>query len=88
MLIRLKADEGVAFDPEEVRILVAAFDDAWKSVQSSGATFASEQEADVTREILALRIIAMARLGERDQRSLCDDALLHLGRSRLKSSGL
>ena len=78
MLIHLKEDGGVAFDPEVVRILVAAFDDAWKSVQDSGVTFAPDDHADATREILALRNIAKARLGERDARRLCDDALLHL----------
>ena len=28
------------FDPDDVRILVAAFDKAWENVQASGMTFA------------------------------------------------
>jgi hypothetical protein len=39
-------------------------------------------------ELLALRIIETARLGERDERRLRDDALLHLTDSDLRSSGL
>ena len=54
---RLKEDDELALDPETVRILVAAFDDAWKSVEDSGVTFVSDGHADATREILALRVI-------------------------------
>jgi hypothetical protein len=89
MLKRLeKYAVGAAFDAEDVRILTAAFDDAWKCLQDSGVVFASDGHADATREILALRIIEMAQLGERDQRRLRDDALLHLAQSDLRSSGL
>jgi hypothetical protein len=89
MLKRLKEiAAGGVFDPYTARILTAAFDDAWKSVQESGVTFPSNAHADATREILALRIIEMAQLGERDQRRLRDDALLHLAQSNLRSSGL
>ena len=73
---------------ESVRILIAALDDAWNSVQGSGATFPSFAQANATREILALRIIEMAELGEFDQRRLRDDALLYLAKSNLRSSGL
>jgi hypothetical protein len=89
MLKRLQTATGDgAFDADDVRILTAAFDDAWKSIQDSGVTFPSDAHADATREILALRIIEMARFGERDQRRLRDDALLHLSQSNLRSSGL
>jgi hypothetical protein len=81
---------GVAgvFDAEEVRILTTAFDEAWKAVQDSGVSFASNGHSEATREFLALRIIEMAQLGERDSHRLRDDAILHLARSNLKSSGL
>jgi len=88
MLKRLKEDDELALDPETVRILVAAFDDAWKSVEDSGVTFVSDGHADATREILALRVIDMARQGERDVHRLRDDALLYLTKSNLKSTGL
>ena len=80
-LIKRFAD-GVFF-PEEVQILVAAFDDAWAKLQSSGAPFAEEPYAAAAREILAKRIIMAAQRGERNPRQLTDDALLHLSRQRL-----
>jgi len=89
MLKRLEKYDGEARSgPDVVRILTAAFDDAWKSIQDSGTTFQSDRHAAATRELLALRIIETARLGERDQRRLRDDALFHLTDSDLRSSGL
>jgi hypothetical protein len=73
---------GVFF-PEEVQILVAAFDDAWAKLQSSRAPFAEEAYAPATREILAKHIIMAAKRGERNPRQLTDDALLHLSQQRL-----
>ena len=46
-----------AFYPEEVQILVAAFDDAWSRLQSSHAPFAEEAYAPAAQEILAKHII-------------------------------
>ena len=69
------------FYPEEVQILVAAFDDAWAKLQSSHAPFAEEGPA--AREILAKHIIMAAKRGERNPRQLTDDALLHLSQQRL-----
>ena len=77
MLGHLKSHEGV-FNPEEVSILTAVFDEAWKAVQKSGAASALNGEAEVTRETIARRIIAMALLGERDPGRLRDEALLCL----------
>jgi hypothetical protein len=76
------------FDPDEVRILTTAFDEAWKAVQNSGFSFASSGHSEATREFLALRIVEMAQLGERDSHRLRDDAILHLARSNLKSGPL
>jgi hypothetical protein len=71
------------FDPETVRVLVAALDDAWRSLQKSGVCFTSRGHAEATRERLALRIIEMAKVGERNAARLRDDALLDLARSNL-----
>jgi hypothetical protein len=67
--------DGVFF-PEEVEILVVAFDDAWTKLQASGAP--SAENAYDAREILAKHIIMSAQRGERNRRQLTDDALLHL----------
>jgi hypothetical protein len=81
------AHEGV-FGPDEVRILTTAFDEAWKAIQDSGISLASNGQVDAVRELLALRIIDMALLGEQDPHRLRDDALLYLARTNLKSTGL
>jgi hypothetical protein len=85
--VKKPREDGV-FDEEAVRVLVAAFDAAWQAVQESGASFASNGEAEATRELLALRIIeAATSTGSRDHIHLRDDALLYLTRSNRRSSG-
>jgi hypothetical protein len=75
-----------AFDPNTVRIIAAAFDHSWASVQASGAPFSASNYADGAREILSKYIIQAARTGERDQKRLCEGALLELARSDLKQA--
>jgi hypothetical protein len=77
-----------AFDADEVKTLTAAFDQAWKTVEDSGVCFASDAHRNATGELLAMRIIDMAQLGERDPDRLRQDALLYLARSNLKSTGM
>jgi hypothetical protein len=72
-----------AFGPDEIRILVAAFDKAWESVQASGAIFDTGVES--ARAILAKHIIEAAKHGERDQGRLRDGAIVALTRSNLRS---
>jgi hypothetical protein len=74
-LLEIYAHAGV-FDAEELRIPNAAFKETWRAVQDSGAPFASNGEAKATRDLIALRIIAMARLGKLDCGRLHDNALL------------
>jgi hypothetical protein len=74
--------DGV-FYPEEVEILVAAFDDAWAKLQASKAPFVAEGYVLGAREILARRIIMAAKRGERNPRQLTDDALLYLSQQKL-----
>jgi hypothetical protein len=74
------------FDPDEVRILVAAFEKAWTSVQASGAVFDTKPKAEAARAILAKHIIAAAKQGERDQGRLRDGALLAFTQSNLRTT--
>ena len=62
------------FDVSTIRLLVDAFDEAWKSVKDSGAANATE----TAREALAKYMVDAAMLGERDHRRLCDGALQHV----------
>jgi hypothetical protein len=68
-----------AFDADEVSIPTRPFHQAWKAVEESAVHFASDSYKNPTRELLALRIIEIAQLGERGPNRLRDDALLFLG---------
>ena len=74
MLSAIDKYAGGVFSPQDVRILVAAFDAAWRSLLASGITFESDRESDAVRDALAKHIIEQARYGERDQRRLRDGA--------------
>jgi hypothetical protein len=74
------------FDPDDIRILVAAFDKAWEAVQASGVIFDGKAKADSARAILAKHIIAAAKHGEFDQGRLRDGALAALAQSNLRSA--
>jgi hypothetical protein len=80
--VRDHVDPG-AFAPDAVRILIAAFDGAWQSINANGARL-SGQQSELTRELLAKYIIEQARQGELDECRLRDGALLHLARSNLR----
>jgi hypothetical protein len=60
----LKDHFGV-FEPDEVVILLAAFDRSWGAVQASGVRYPADK-LEFVRAILAKHIIAAAMEGERD----------------------
>ena len=76
--------DASAFDPESLRILTGAFEDAWQALQTAGTTFHVDGHAEQTREILARCIIEMAKLGERDRDKLRDAALAHLAEANIR----
>ena len=55
---------------------------------SRKAGFASDSYKNAAREVLTLRIIEIAQLGERDPNRLREDALRYLARTNLKSTGM
>ena len=61
-----------AFDAEAVEVLCAAFDKARKSLHDRG-------QPQLVQEVIARRIIACAKQGERDPDRLCEEALSALG---------
>jgi hypothetical protein len=85
MLSAIEKYAGGVFSPDDVRILVAAFDGAWRSLLASGITFESDRESEAVRATLARYIIEQARFGERDQGRLRNGALLQYAQSKLKS---
>ncbi len=68
------------FQPEEVAILVAAFDGCWERLLKSGVQYGSDRAMQATRERLGRSIIEMAKRGERDPDRLCEDAMLHMAK--------
>jgi len=76
--------DGGAFDPEAVRILTDALDEAWRSLQTTGVNFTSRGQAEAARERLARHIMEMAKLGERDCSRPRDHALHHLAQSNIR----
>jgi len=85
MLSAIDKYAGGVFSPDDVRILLAAFDGAWRSLLASGITFESDRESEAVRSTLARYIIEQARFGERDQGRLRNGALLRYAQSKLKS---
>lgn len=61
-----------AFDPETVQVLCNAFDKARALMHDRG-------QPDIVNEVVAQRIIAFAKRGERDPDRLCVMALAGLG---------
>jgi len=72
------------FDPETIRILTQAFDDAWQSVQLSNTPYVAEEYTEAGRIILAKHIITAVKAGERNHRRLADSALLYLSQQKLR----
>jgi hypothetical protein len=61
-----------AFDPETVKSLCDAYDKACRSLHDNG-------QPKIVSEVIALRIISLAKEGERDPDRLCAGALTALG---------
>jgi hypothetical protein len=72
MLTYIKAQSAV-FEPEEIIILVGAFDKAWHTVLAGGVKL--EGDAEAVQAMLAKHIIESATRGELNQHRLCNDAL-------------
>jgi hypothetical protein len=68
-----------SFDPEDLKMLASAFDEAWEAIQQNGGTLARPPyAARAIRELLAKRIIAMAQRGQSNPHSLSEDAIQFL----------
>jgi hypothetical protein len=74
------------YGPHEIRTLVSALEQAWKSIQTSGARFDTAAHAECARAILAKQIIGAAKQGEPDQGRLRDDALVAFAKSTLRTA--
>jgi hypothetical protein len=80
MLCYLSTHTG-AFSPDEITVLVSAFEQACGSVLVQ----LDERGEEAAREIIAQRIIETASKGERDKDRLAKDALDHLAAALLNA---
>jgi hypothetical protein len=69
------------FKPEVEEVTRYASEVAWKSLEDCASAFVALNRAEWAREVLALRIVETAQLGERDPDKLCKDALAFLRQS-------
>lgn len=67
---------SAVFEPDDVKVLAQAFDEAWASVQAKVAH--DNNARDRARTVLAEQIITRAKTGERDKAVLREQALQYL----------
>jgi hypothetical protein len=63
-----------SFDPETIRVLTTAFEDAWQSLGHD----AIGPDTDAIRDMLAKHIITAAQTGERDVSRLREGAVAYV----------
>lgn len=66
---------GQSFGPELTKVMGDAYDLARKELHDRGQPL-------IVQEIIASRIIALARTGKRDPEQICSEALVSLGLTR------
>jgi hypothetical protein len=76
-IIELVERENV-FDPETIRLLASAFEDAWNRIEKSGNRLARPGYSRAMREVIARFIIEMAERGIRDPQTLAEQTVLYM----------
>jgi hypothetical protein len=74
----MNRNEGIVFEPETIDLMRSVLDAAW-------ASLLPEQQASVSRTLLAERILSAAAEGERDPARLRVRALFSVAPSQLKA---
>jgi hypothetical protein len=60
-VVRFIERRKAAFDPEELAVLIAAYDEAWDRLSASGRECTRPAYARAMREVVARRILEVAR---------------------------
>jgi hypothetical protein len=68
--------DGHKFDPETIRVMGLAFEMALIALRLA-------DRADLANEVVAQKIIALAKAGERDPERLCDGVMKEFGKRPL-----
>ena len=77
-MIKYFSEYSGAFDSEQIGLMSLAFEQVWKAVLASKASYAMGDGAESARAALAKHIIEAVKQGERDPRRLSDGALADL----------
>ena len=72
---------AIVFDPEIIKIVAQALDDAWDKIEKSGSGFARPAYANATREEIAKHMIDMVGHGKTNQAELTEAALVFLAKN-------
>ncbi len=76
-IIELVERENV-FDPETIRLLASAFEDAWNRIEKSGSRLARPGYSRAMREVIARFIIEMAQQGVKDPQMLAERTVAYM----------
>src|SRR6516165_8624965 len=71
----LSFSRETVFTSETIQILAAALDEAWERLRQSGSRLARPAYSRAMREVVAKRIMEMAKRGVQDREALVADAL-------------
>jgi hypothetical protein len=77
-MLRYLKDHPAAFDPDTIRVLSDALDDAWRQVEADKHNYKVDGHAEAARNALAKSIVDMAKRGERDPQRLILGSLARL----------
>lgn len=79
-MVRYLTKYSEEFDPEAIRILSDALDDAWKIASGNQRTYKVAGDPETARDLIAKHIVDIAKEGERNRQRLIVGALDRLKR--------
>jgi hypothetical protein len=71
----LKLVPETAFGPETIQVMAAALEETWGKLEESGSRLTRPGYSRAMREVVAKRILEMARNGVADREALVTNAL-------------
>ena len=77
-MVRYLTKHPEAFDPETVRVLATALDEAWEIASANQIEFKLDKNPEGAHDLLAKHIVDLAIQGERDHQRLVNAALERL----------
>lgn len=67
-------ERKTAFDPEEITVIVAAFEEAWTRLRECGSECTRPAYARAMREVVARRTFDVARRGVKNAEQIANEA--------------